>query len=47
MLDDATPGLADGTLFLFTGRQDARPSAVFSTEDALAFEQWVRTIPED
>ncbi|MDT0208980.1 hypothetical protein [Curtobacterium sp. BRD11] len=47
VLDDATPGLADGTLFFFTGRQDARPSAVFSNEDALAFEQWVRTIPED
>lgn len=47
VLDDATPGLADGTLFLFTGQQDARPSAVFSDEDAVVFEQWVRTIPED
>lgn len=47
VLDDATPGLKDGTLFLFTGQRDARPSAVFSDEDAIAFEQWVRTIPED
>lgn len=47
VLDDATPGLADSTLFLFTGQQDTRPSAVFSVEDATAFEQWVRTIPED
>lgn len=47
VLDDATPGLADGTLFLFTGQRDARPSAAFSDEDAIAFEQWVRTIPED
>lgn len=47
VLDDATLGLADGRLFLFTGQRDARPSAVFSDEDAIAFEQWVRTIPED
>lgn len=47
ILDDATPGMADGTLFLHSAKDESRPSAVFSDDDAAAFEQWVRTLPED
>ncbi|MFA0850717.1 hypothetical protein ABRP24_012470 [Curtobacterium sp. WHRI 8282] len=47
ILDDATPGMADGTLFLHSAKDESRPSAVFRDDDAAAFEQWVRTLPED
>lgn len=47
ILSDATPGMADGTLFLHSAKDESRPSAVFSDDDAAAFEQWVRTLPED
>jgi hypothetical protein len=47
VLDDATPGMADGTLFLHSAKDESRPSAAFSDDDAAAFEQWVRTLPED
>jgi hypothetical protein len=47
ILDDATPGMADGALFLHSAKDESRPSAVFSDDDAAAFEQWVRTLPED
>lgn len=47
ILDDATPGMADGALFLHSAKDESRPSAVFSDDDDAAFEQWVRTLPED
>ncbi|MGU3408805.1 hypothetical protein ACLBWP_01740 [Microbacterium sp. M1A1_1b] len=47
IVDDASPGLTAGTLFLHSAVNDSRPSAVFTAEDAKAFEHWVRTIPED
>lgn len=47
ILDDATQEMADGTLFLHSAKDESRPSAVFSDDDAAAFEQWVRTLPED
>ncbi len=46
VIGDASAGLPDGTLIVHGGADETRPAAVFTTEDAAAFEHWVRTLPE-
>jgi hypothetical protein len=47
VIGEATAGLPEATLVLIDGKDDSRPAAVIADEDALAFEHWVRTLPED
>ncbi|PYY31505.1 hypothetical protein [Curtobacterium sp. MCBD17_030] len=47
IIGEATAGLSEGTLVLIDAANDSRPAAVVSAEDAVTFEHWVRTLPED
>ncbi|PZE33928.1 hypothetical protein [Curtobacterium sp. MCPF17_031] len=47
IIGEATAGLSDDTLVLIDAANDSRPAAVIADEDAVTFEHWVRTLPED
>ncbi|PYY43389.1 MULTISPECIES: hypothetical protein [unclassified Curtobacterium] len=47
VIGEATAGLPDDTLVLIDEKDDSRPAAVIVDEDAVTFEHWVRTLPED